>query len=172
MTTHFISQTEITLDKYLYWANHPIGKNARKKLRTHNIICVFGIIFSLIGGIFCLKNGAFDFGIIYLAFFAAFVWKALFQRTRANKKLYVDTIKAQGGAGWIRSITFAGNIQVEDNNSVTTFKYSDFKKVTESDRYYLLYRDENLVLRVEKGSFITGDEAAFMSFITKRIKNK
>jgi len=86
MTTHFISQTEITLDKYLYWANHPIGKNARKKLRTHNIICVFGIIFSLIGGIFCLKNGAFDFGIIYLAFFCCFCLESPFSAHQSQQK--------------------------------------------------------------------------------------
>ena len=77
-----------------------------------------------------------------------------------------------GSDKWIRTITFGSNVQVSDNNSTTTFKYSDFRKVGENENYYLLYRDENFVLRVEKGSFITGDESQFRDYLSSRIKNR
>ncbi len=172
MTVHYISQTEITLKKYLSWANKPIGRNAVKKLNRYRMINGFAMVFSLLGGLFCFKSDIAEMAWLYIAFFLAFGYKLLFGRNSANKKLYNQSIAAMDGEKWIRTITFASNIQVADNNSTTTFKYSDFKKVDENSSYYLLYRDENLVLRVDKGSFVTGDEAQFKAFITSRIKNK
>ena len=172
MTIHFESKSEITLEKYLYWAGHPIGRNARKKLRTSNMINIFGILFSAVGGRFCLHLGSNDIALIYGALLVAFVYKTFFHRKRANKKLYTQTIIAQGGGVWMRTITFANNIQVSDGNTTSTYKYSDFKKVSQDARHYLLFMNEDLVLRVEKGSFATGNEADFLPFIKKRIKDK
>ena len=172
MTVHYISQTEITMEKYLRWANNPIGKKAARKLRQHRMLNTVGMAFSLVGGLVCLKTQSYVFSVLYLFFFAAFVYKMFFATKMRNKKLYNQTIRAMDGEKWIRTITFGSNIQVADNNSTTTFKYSDFKKVDENDTSYLLYRDENLVLRVDKGSFVTGDETDFKKFITSRIKNK
>lgn len=172
MTVHYISQTEITLEKYLHWANNPIGKNAVKKLTRYHMINGFAMVFSLAGGLFCFRSDITEMAWLYMAFFIAFGYKLLFARNISNKKLYNQSIAAMDGEKWIRTITFASNIQVADNNSTTTFKYSDFKKVDENSRYYLLYRDENLVLRVDKGSFITGEELQFKAFIASRIKNK
>lgn len=172
MTIHFISESEITLDKYLYWAGHPIGRNARKKLRTANMINIFGILFSAVGGRFCLHLGSNDIALVYGGLLLAFVYKTFFHRRRANKKLYTQTIIAQGGGVWLRTITFGSNIQVSDGNTTSTYKYSDFRKVSRDSRHYLLFMNEDLVLRVEKGSFTTGNEADFLPFLKKRIRDK
>ena len=172
MTVHYISQTEITAEKYISWANNPIGKKAIKKKKQRNLISIMGIMISVVGGGFCIKMGYTDFVLIYLAFLVAFIYKITIGNRKAHEKTFASTIAAMGGDKWMRTITFASNIQVADNNSTTTFKYSDFKKVGENDRYYLLYRDENFVLRVEKGSFITGDESEFRNYLASRIKNR
>ena len=39
MTVHYISQTEITAEKYISWANNPIGKKAIKKMNNLKIGC-------------------------------------------------------------------------------------------------------------------------------------
>ncbi len=172
MTIHFESKSEITLDKYLYWASHPIGRNARKKLFISNMINILGMLFSVLGGRFCIYLDSKEIALIYLAMFVAFFYKTFFHRKRANKKLYTQTIIAQGGGPWVRTTTFGSNIQVADNNSVSTYKYSDFKKVSQDSRHYLLYMNQDIVLRVEKGSFTTGNEADLLPFLQKRIKNK
>lgn len=172
MTTHYISQTEITLEKYLDWASKPIGKKAVKKQKQRYLITAMGMLISIAGGIFCIKMDAAEIAWLYLAFFVAFAYKITLGKKKANEKVYYNTLTAMGSEKWIRTITFGSNVQVADGNSTTTFKYSDFRKLGENDRYYLLYRSEDLVLRVEKGSFITGDEAEFKGFITSRIKNR
>ncbi len=172
MTIHYISQAEITAEKYISWANNPIGKKAVKKKKQAALISAMGILICLAGGFFCIKMDYKEFGWIYGAFLVAFLYKITLGTKKAHQKTFNSTIAAMGGEKWIRTITFGSNVQVSDNNSTTTFKYSDFKKVGENDGYYLLYRDENFVLRVEKGSFITGDESEFKNYLASRIKNR
>ena len=172
MNFHYISQTEITLEKYLAWATNPIGKKALKKKRTATFISIAGLAVSLAGGVFCLKFGYKEFALLYLAFFAAFIYKSTIGTRKAHEKTYRSTLDAVDGAKWLRTITFGSNVQVTDNNSTTTFKYSDFRRVGENENYYLLYRNEDIVLRVEKGSFTTGDESKFREYLSSRIKNR
>jgi hypothetical protein len=172
MNFHYISQSEITLEKYIAWANNPIGKKAIKKKKQRNLISIMGIMISVVGGGFCVKMGYTDFVLIYLAFLAAFICKITIGKRKAHEKTFRSTLAAMGSDKWIRTITFGSNVQVSDNNSTTTFKYSDFRKVGENENYYLLYRDENFVLRVEKGCFITGDESQFRDYLSSRIKNR
>ena len=172
MNLHYISQSEITLEKYITWANKPIGKKAIKKQKQRNFISLIGILISVIGGGACFYLGYRDFAIIYIAFLAAFICKITIGKRKAHEKTFRSTLAAMGSDKWIRTITFGSNVQVSDNNSTTTFKYSDFRKVGENENYYLLYRDENFVLRVEKGSFTTGDEPQFRDYLSSRIKNR
>lgn len=172
MTVHFVSQIEVTLEKYIEWCNNPIGKKARKKLRTTKFIGIFGILFTLVGCGICAYLKYYDFATIYAFFTFAFTYKLFYGRIKANKRRYDTVIGGMTGSKWIRTITFGSNVQLADNNSTITYKYSDFKKFDETDKYYLLYQSENYVLRVDKGSFITGAEEDFKSFITSRIKNR
>ena len=64
MTVHYISQTEITAEKYISWANNPIGKKAIKKKKQRNLISIMGIMISVVGGGFCLKMGYTDYYLI------------------------------------------------------------------------------------------------------------
>ena len=40
---HFVNKSEITLEKYLYMCNHPVGKKAKKKLKRCEKVKVIGI---------------------------------------------------------------------------------------------------------------------------------
>ena len=54
--------------------------------------------------------------------------------------------------------------------TATTYKYHEYKKFDENERYYLLFKNENAVLRVEKGAFVEGSEEDFVKYIKSRIK--
>ena len=71
---------------------------------------------------------------------------------------------------WIRTITFDDKITVVDGNSSSVFSYSDYKWAEETDNAYLLFRNENVLLRVEKGSFTYGNEENFLHWIKNKLK--
>ncbi len=79
---------------------------------------------------------------------------------------------AVSGDKWIRTIIFSENITVDDSGSKITFDYSEFEKISENDKYYILYINANKALLVEKGTFSVGDETKFCLWIKGMILNK
>lgn len=170
MSVIYENSSEITLEKYLYQCNTPIGKKAKKSLRNWKISQISGMSVMLVLMILCFLNNAAPLGIIAIFFMLAFAYNLIFKRNRANKKLYNQIIESQPDKKWIRTITFDKDIRVTDGNTVTTFEYKNFVKFEENDRYYLLFKDANAVLRVEKGAFTKGEESTFPRFIQNKIK--
>lgn len=168
----FENKSEITQEKYLYMCNNPIGKKAKKKLRNWKMMQGFAMAVMTVNAIVCFSANAYPLAVISLIFWLLFAFKLLFQRNIANKKQYKQIIENQPDGKWYRTITFDKEIKVTDGNTITAYKYSEYKKVEENDRYYLLFKNENAVLRVEKGAFVDRTDEEFVKFITKRIKNK
>lgn len=170
MTPYFENKSEITLSKYLYQCNTPIGKKAKINLKRWRTTQVLAMLAAAAITVLSFSMDAAPIGYISIVLFVAFVFKLLFERNIRNKKTYRQIIENQPDGKWVRTVTFDKDIRVTDGNTVTSFKYSQFKWFSENDKYYLLFRDENAVLRVEKGCFTTGDEQEFLVFIRKRIK--
>lgn len=164
------SRTEITQEKYLEMCNNPVGKAAKKKLKQWKTVQIAGMAVAAANTAVSLYIGSTAISVISAAFCAAFAYKFFFQRNNANKKQYAAIRASQTEEKWLRTTTFADKITVEEANSTTTFRYSDFKWVSEDKTNYLLFKNENLVLRVEKGSFVIGDEENFYSWINNKIK--
>ncbi len=168
--TSYKSVSHITFEKYWDMTKHPIGKKTKKKLNTWFALNGIGTGAMSAAAYYCFKTGDSSMAVIFLAFVAMFAYKLFFQRKIMAKKQYEATIRSFDDKIWTRTVTFDDKITVADNNSVSTFKYSDFRYTGENNKYYLLYRNENVVLRIEKGSFITGDEAKFLKWINNKIK--
>ncbi len=166
----FVNKSEITLEKYLYLCNNPIGKKAAKKLKNWKMLQIFAMSVMLVNSMVCYAADALPIAIISLILCFAFLYKLFFQRNRANKFKYEQIMKNYDSEKWYRTITFEKDIKVTDGNTVTTFKYYEFNKIEEDKRYYLLFKNENAVLRVEKGAFTVGNEEDFIKFINRKIK--
>ena len=168
--TSYISQTEITLDKYIEMTNHPVGKKARNNLKRWKTVKVAGIAVMAVTAAVCTLSGSAEIAVIAGAIGAAMAYQLLFQRKGQIKKRYAATIRSMTDEKWVRTVTFDEKITVADGNSSTVFSYSDYKWAAENDKYYLIYRNEDVVLRVEKGSFIHGEEKNFLRWITNKLK--
>ena len=170
MTPLFENKSDITLEKYLYQCNTPIGKKAIKDLKRWKGTQIGGIVIMLIStGLFFVADAA-SLSVVSIALIMAFAYNLLFKRNKQNTKLYNQIIQNQPDGKWIRTITFEKDIKVTDGNTVTTFKYHEFVKFDETERYYLIFKNENAVLRIEKGCFTTGEESEFVKFIKRKIK--
>lgn len=171
-TQIFENKSEITLEKYLYLSNHPIGKKAKKKLKNWRMLQIFAMVVMAVNAFVCYISDALPIAVISLILVFAFIYKLMFQRKRAGIKQYKQIIENQENGQWYRVITFDKDVKVTDGNTVTTFKYHEFVKFDEDERYYLLFKNENAVLRVEKGAFTVGSDEEFVDFITRKIKPK
>ena len=173
MTTPvFENKSEITLEKYLYLSNHPIGKKAKKKLKNWRMLQIFAMAVMAVNAVVCFVSDALPIAVISVMLVAAFLCKLLFQRKRTYTKQYNHIIANQENGKWYRVISFAKDIKVTDGGNITTFKYHEFVKFDEDERYYLLFKNENAVLRVEKGAFTVGTDEEFVEFINKKIRPK
>ncbi len=168
--TSYISQTEITLEKYIDMSIHPIGKSARNNLKRWKAAKIGGTALMAVTGAMCALSGRKEFAIIAAMLGLTLLYQLLIQRKQIIKKQYKTTTDAMTEEKWIRTITFDDKITVADGNTSTSFAYSDYKWADENDKYYLVYRNENVVLRIEKGSFIHGDEKSFLRWINNKLK--
>ena len=171
-TPLFENKSEITLEKYLYLSNHPIGKKAKKKLKNWRMLQIFAMAVMAVNAVVCFVSDALPIAVISIMLVAAFLCKLLFQRKRTYTKQYNHIIANQENGKWYRVISFAKDIKVTDGGNITTFKYHEFVKFDEDERYYLLFKNENAVLRVEKGAFTVGTDEEFVEFINKKIRPK
>ena len=173
MTTPvFENKSEITLEKYLYLCNNPIGKKAKKKLKNWKMLQIFAMAVMLVNAAVCYVSDALPISVISIVLSFAFLYKLLFQRNRTYTKQYKQIIENQPDKKWYRTITFDKDIKVTDGNTVTTYKYHEYVKFDQNDRYYFLFKNENAVLRIEKGSFTVGDDESFVEFMQKKIRSK
>lgn len=168
--TSYISKTEITLDKYMEMSNRPLGKKARNELKRWKMIKITCMVTSGVMAAVLTTMGEGFMAALAGTFCAVFIYQLFFQRKALLKKKYRQTVQAMNTDGWTRTIVFDEKISITDGNSTATFKYSDYKWAEENDKYFLIYRNEDVVLRVEKGSFTYGKEADFLRWISNKVK--
>ena len=168
--TSYISNTEITLDKYIEMSNNPIGKSARNNLKRWKAAKICSIAIMAVTGAMCAFSGRTELAVICTVLGLALLYQLLIQRKQLIKKQYNTTVQSMTEEKWIRTITFDDKITVADGNNSSVFAYSDYKWADENYKYYLIYRNENVVLRVEKGSFTYGNEKDFLRWIKNKLK--
>lgn len=164
MEPEFINQYEITLERYLQWAKHPVGKAAvrayKKGIRLRIMMVCLGI-FIVLDGIFLreffLALSGFIFAVIGLS-------RLFILPGKIQKRQYALILKSQNTDHCLRKVTFSDEIVCEEGNNLTRYAYSDIIRVTEDSVYFYLFYNEDMVLRVDKESFVVGNAAAFREF--------
>ena len=170
--TSYISQTEITEEKYIEIINRPIGREASTKLKRWKTAKLAGIAVCAVMCAVCTAGKDYDFALIAGVFAVVFAYQLFIQRKQSVRKMYRQSLQSMNTDRWIRTITFDEKITVADGNSSTVFAYSDYKWAEETDSDYLLFRNENILLRVEKGSFTYGKEENFLRWIQNKLSTK
>ena len=165
----FKSEFIMTLDRYLYFCNNPVGEEAERKFRAWKNRNILSFILSLLCAlIFALMK---DWVGIYILLFssAIFLYRLLYQRKKINTSLYNDVRKAQESTDWIRTTTFTDVMKVKEGNTESVYEYSYIKKITEDNEYFYLWHNSDIVFRIPQDSFVIGDKKDFKDFIADRI---
>ena len=167
--TSYISQIELTEEKYIEMVSNPIVKEARKKWKRWKTLKMIGIVISGVMSAVCIMGKEYDFALFTGVFAIVFAYQLFIQRKQMIRKAYRQSLKSMNTNRWIRTITFDDKITVSDGNSSNLFEYLDCRQVAENDKDYLLYINENMLIRVGKGSFIHGEEENFLHWIKNKI---
>lgn len=149
--------------------SNPIVKEARKKWQRWKTLTILGIVLSVLMSSACIIGKDYDFAVVAAIFAIVFAYRLFVQRKQLIRKAYHQSLKSMNTDRWIRTITFDEKIIVSDGNNSSVFEYSDCSQVDENDTNYLLYINDNMVIRVEKGSFIHGEEENFLQWIKNKI---
>lgn len=166
MESLFKNEYTVTIDLMREWTKHPITKKAIMSRRKSLALRIFGCFVALfiLAGSFILKD--ISYTIIGGLFFVYFMFRMFILPETVLKKQYKQAQNMMGNKPWIRAITFADNILIEDGRHSTRFEYSDFISFLETSEYFILIGLE-MALRVRKDSFILGTVADFRNFINK-----
>ena len=170
--TSYVSTTEITQERFIDMYKKPVGKSAVKKLKNWKTTKIIGIAASVLIAAVAFSLDYPEFSVIAGVMGAVMVYQLFFEQERKLKKLYADTLKKLTGKKWVRTITFDSRITLTDDNSTSVFNYSDFRWVQENETHYLLFKNEDVALRIEKGSFTYGKEENFLGWIKNKISTK
>nr|WP_288824953.1 YcxB family protein [uncultured Clostridium sp.] len=159
----------MTLERYLYFCDNPVGAEAKRRFRSWKLRNIWCIVLSILCALLCfvLKEwlGLYMFAVACSLFF----YRLLYQRKRLNKKLYNSLLRAQDSNEWIRTTIFTDVIKVQEGNTESIYEYSYIERITEDDIYFYLWHNSDFVFRLPKDSFIIGNSKEFKNFIIDRI---
>ncbi|NNJ31749.1 YcxB family protein [Lacrimispora defluvii] len=165
----FKSEFIMTLDRYLYFCNNPVGEEAKRKYRAWKSRNILSFILSLLCAlIFAILK---DWVGIYILLFSSviFLYRLLYQRKKLNTNQYNSVRKSQESDDWIRTTTFTDVMKVKEGNTESVYEYSYIKKITEDNEYFYLWHNSDFVIRIPQDSFVIGAKKDFKNFIADRI---
>lgn len=170
MEPKFINEYAVTLELYKEWSNNPVGKAAIRNRKKRRLLCAAGVIWGfliLAFGYFQQEYYAVALGIGFILLFT--LWVSLMP-AHILKKQYDTIMKARNGRPWVRTITFSDAIAAQDANASSRYEYAEIVSITQSDAYFYLFVNEDMVIRVRKDSFIQGSCDEFRQFISSAIQ--
>lgn len=169
MEQKYINQYNISFELLKEWAKNPIGRseirNRKKGIRLRVIGSIASIII-MVSGVFRHEWPVILMGV---TFFAIFMSRLFYTPNRFLKKQYDLLIKVQKSNVITRTITFSDNIVINDGRTIAHYEYSEIIRISEDEKYFNLFLNADLGLRVRKDSFITGTCEDFRNFINSEI---
>lgn len=172
MAPEFINEFEITYDVYKDWVKHPMGQKARRNKMKRLLWNFAGLLISaflILLGMILPINAALFIGV---AFMGAMLYLLIFSQEMATKKQYNLAVESNVNPPWKRTFTFSDVIQMLDFRTQADFKYSQIKQITEDNRCFYLWLNNDYVLRILKDAFTKGNTKTFRNYIEAKIKKK
>lgn len=164
---------EITQELYTEWCLKPVATAAKKQRRKWNITQIVAVILSL--AIIGFSAYTKDYWLTGIGFLCGcvFVYRLFWRTEVVSKKYYKKMRSAQNTDKWIRSYVFDENvIRIKDANSVSKFKYSDIVNITRDDKTVCLWKNDDMVFRLPKDSFISGSPDELYDYFESIIPKK
>lgn len=82
------------------------------------------------------------------------------------RKQFDLIIKSKDNLPWIRKTTFyEDQFVVTEDNTTTSMEYSKIYKITENEKYFIIWKNDELVFRFLKSGFTNGTFEKFKIFI-------
>lgn len=159
----------MTLERYMYFCDNPVGEKAEKKFRAWKIKNVSFIIVSIVCALLSVILKEWFALFLYLLACALFSYKLFYHRKKLNRQQYNHIRSTQDTSEWTRTTIFTDVIKVLEGNTETVYQHSYIKKITEDDKYYYLWHNSDSVIRLPKDGFIVGDGKEFKNYIIDRI---
>jgi hypothetical protein len=159
----------MTLDRYLYFCDHPVGAGAKKQLRRWRTVNTVFLVLMPIAFLFSALAGQQTASGLFVFFTLVFAYKLFCQRKAANSKQYKKIRQAQTTEDWIRTASFSDVIRLRDANSESVYHYGDFRTFSEADGCFYLWRDADLVVRLPRDCFTVGSAEDFPAFIREKM---
>lgn len=170
MKEALVNQYSVTYEIFRKWAARPVGKtavrNRRRGLRLRIVSAGCGIVIIITGSItqdfINILLGIMILGIALLRLFVT--------PDKILRKQYDLVLKSQNTDSWIRTITFGEDILCEDGNTTHRYSYADIQMFMEDPEYFYLLYNEDMVLRIKKGSFVAGSDDEFRKFCNEHFQ--
>lgn len=170
MEPKFINQYQVTLERYQYWARHPVGKkavhNRRLGIRLRIALICCGLLLILCG-VLTQERIMPILGIFGILMGLA---RLFFLPNIILKKQYALILKSQNSDTWVEQIVFSDEIVCESGNASFRYACSDILSVTEDSDYFYLFYNEDMVLRIYKPGFVLGTSDDFRIFCKELVK--
>lgn len=172
MNPIFENKSEITLEKYIEQCSNPVGRKAKKNLKRWRTTQISGMVVMFIITAMAISYKAYPIALVSGLFVLAFIANLTVVQKSRYKQQYNKIVAHYPDGKWIRTISFDKDIKVTDGGQVSSFRYHEFIRMEENNKYYLLYKNENAAFRIEKGAFTVGKEEKFARFIKGKIEKK
>lgn len=131
-------------------------------------VLVIDIVASIILGMNYANMAVFAMCVILL-FVLFFRYFSAIQRGKAR---FAEDTNNKGEVTVTTTVTEGMLIsETSDRETPVEVPFKKFKKVFETEHYYMLYTDEKMVYVFKKGSFEKGSEDEFLPFIRQQIEN-
>jgi hypothetical protein len=172
MEPQFINQYVVSFEMYKEWANNPIGRSAIRNRKKGIRLRVIGSIFSIIMIIIGFLLHEFYALLVGFIFLIIFMLRLFFIPNRILKKQYDLVMKAHNNSLWTRTTTFSDSIVIDEGKSTLRYEYSEIFKMSEDEKYFYLFMNVDMVLRIRKDSFILGSCEDLIEFLNSVISNQ
>jgi len=131
-------------------------------------VLVIDIVASIILGMNYANMAVFAMCVILL-FVLFFRYFSAIQRGKAR---FAEDTNNKGEVIVTTTVTEGMLIsETSDRETTVEVPFKKFKKVFETEHYYMLYTDEKMVYVFKKGAFEKGSEDEFLPFIRQQIEN-
>lgn len=165
----FVNEYKITFEMYREWSKNPVGEFAvksRKKGIRLRIILACCAIFIIIDAILLHNYYFMMFG---FAFLIIAVNRLFIAPNKILKSQYNLILKSKNSNELVQKIIFSDNIIFEECNTTTRYDYSEIIKISEDDKYFYLFYNADMVLRILKSGFVVGTAEGFREFCDSTI---
>lgn len=155
-------------DFYKQAAKHPFSRNG-KFLKFARIFFIVALASSVIICVIPALKTDIGMGLIAILMNLLLFASIFSLRNRSVKRQFKAKSEIQKSDSWELTYQFGEKIVIIDGENTLTYSYSQFGKVTETDKQVYLWIDKDGAWILQKNSFIKGNPDNFVDFLQPKL---